>query len=948
MAFRKIQAEVDLLLKKVQEHADAFDNIMNKLQDADSTNQKERFENDLKKVIKKLQRCREQIKTRIQSNEVKDKKISDFYLQGLLDSRKVIENLMDTYKIFEKESKTKAFSIEGLGQQPKTDPKEKAKLETREWLNNGVNDLESQIDSFEAEMEGLPVKKGKKRPPRLTHLEKSIVRHKAHIVKLELILRLLDNDQLSPEQVNEVKDLLDDYVERNQDNFDEFSEVDELYSSLELDKLEAIEDLVTTVPPFFPKVGGASGKKTSYTKVPCQSRAGGASGKKPSYLTVPWKSPVGGASRTTVPWQSKVGGASGTTVPWKSSVGGASGTTVPWQSKVGGASGTTVPWKSSVGGASGTTVPWQSKVGGASGTNTSLTTVPWQSTVGGASGTNTSLTTVPWQSTVGGVSGTETSLITGPVQLTVGGTSGTETSLTIMPVELSVGGASGTETSFTTGPVQSTVGDASGTETSLTTGPVQSTVGGASGAEISLTTGSVQSTVTVSSIQKSSSVQEQAEETVVRTPPPKISSNISSAPVTPSASNTSPGNTVQSSPINIPISTQKQVNFECPVHKPFPSPSDTSVWGMAKSELSSSPSTSSSTSEITKENVLGADERVGSSGMVQVLETPSSNRISSADIGNGAGTAGRAFSPPAIPFQNQNDGQFHGRTEIAPDQKEKFQQVQQQGVASFAGGNHNQFSAQQSIPLSNQLPTSVHSQFAQQASLSAGLIDTDVGLNKVEETQQSLSVPSSVPRRNPMNDDDDDDLRATIARLPRDIDLLGVDDIGDDLEGSTANSVIIHDTCYSLQMLEAAYHKIPQPKDSEREKVYVPKNPVVTPSSYPQVKAPILETRGIWDKLSSENLFFVFYFQENSYQQLCAAIELKKRSWRYHMQYNVWFQRLEEPTERTPEFECGSYYFFDYRMPDYNLKSGWCFKLWSDFTFEYIYLEEELDHMQEL
>lgn len=48
------------------------------------------------------------------------------------------------------------------------------------------------------------------------HLEASITRHKAHIMKLELILRLLDNDELSPEEVNDVKELLEDYVERNQ------------------------------------------------------------------------------------------------------------------------------------------------------------------------------------------------------------------------------------------------------------------------------------------------------------------------------------------------------------------------------------------------------------------------------------------------------------------------------------------------------------------------------------------------------------------------------------------------------------------------------------------------------------------------------------------------------------------------------------------------------------
>ncbi|GMN68522.1 hypothetical protein TIFTF001_037575 [Ficus carica] len=76
-----------------------------------------------------------------------------------------------------------------------------------------VGELESQIDNFEAELEVLSVKNGKTRPPRLEHLETSITRHKAHIMQLELILRLLDNDELSTDQVNDVKDFLDDYVE---------------------------------------------------------------------------------------------------------------------------------------------------------------------------------------------------------------------------------------------------------------------------------------------------------------------------------------------------------------------------------------------------------------------------------------------------------------------------------------------------------------------------------------------------------------------------------------------------------------------------------------------------------------------------------------------------------------------------------------------------------------
>ncbi|MCO5593541.1 hypothetical protein L7F22_047555 [Adiantum nelumboides] len=84
-----------------------------KVYDTENANQKEKFEADLKKEIKKLQRYRDQIKTWLQSSEIKDKK-------ALLDARKLIEREMERFKVCEKETKTKAFSKEGLGQQPKT------------------------------------------------------------------------------------------------------------------------------------------------------------------------------------------------------------------------------------------------------------------------------------------------------------------------------------------------------------------------------------------------------------------------------------------------------------------------------------------------------------------------------------------------------------------------------------------------------------------------------------------------------------------------------------------------------------------------------------------------------------------------------------------------------------------------------------------------------------
>ncbi len=69
-------------------------------------------------------------------------------------------------------------------------------------------------------------------------MEESISRHQQHIQRLELVLRLVDNEALPPEDVNDLKDLVDDYLERNQEDFDEFGEVEEMYAEMNLDELD--------------------------------------------------------------------------------------------------------------------------------------------------------------------------------------------------------------------------------------------------------------------------------------------------------------------------------------------------------------------------------------------------------------------------------------------------------------------------------------------------------------------------------------------------------------------------------------------------------------------------------------------------------------------------------------------------------------------------------------
>ncbi|KAK4282142.1 hypothetical protein QN277_013554 [Acacia crassicarpa] len=863
-ASRKLQGEIDRVLKKVQEGVEVFDSIWNKVYDTDNANQKEKFEADLKKEIKKLQRYRDQIKTWIQSSEIKDKKVSASYEQALVDARKLIEREMERFKICEKETKTKAFSKEGLGQQPKTDPREKAKSETRDWLNNVVGELESQIDSFEAELEGLSVKKGKTRPPRLTHLEMSIVRHKAHIKKCELLLRLLDNDELSPEQINDVKDFLDDYVERNQEVFDEFSDVDELYSSLPLDKVESLEDLVTIGPPGLAKGALGLSLKTSVAASPSQ------------------------------------------------------------------------------------------------------TSEQADDTASQDSNSDTVVRTPPSKSS--GISS---------AMSTPAGNHATPVSLNVSSQNLP--GATAAASVLPGSNLVRTAPENTGASNS-------------------------------SSVNQSTSVKE---DEVNGFPGRRSSPSLSDAAHARGISRNSLPNQVTS---GIPLASSNIVS--------------------SNGALGSVPSAS----EITKRNLLGADDRLGSSGMGQPLLSPLSNRmmlpqavkandgtspVDPNNVNDAAAVSGRVFSPsgvpgmqwrPGSPFQNQNEtGQLRGRTEIAPDQREKFlqkfQQVQQQGhstllgMPSLAGGSHKQFSAQQPNPLlqqasglssisstSLQQPSnSILSPSSQQAMISSVSQDSD-GNSKVEEHQQQQNTPDDSVSESTASNGlgknllSEEDLKSTYAvespqaggsgsltepaQSSRDADFspgqplqsnqlsgnLGVigrrsvadfGAIGDNLNGTNVNSGGGRDHLYNMQMLEAAYYKLPQPKDSERPRTYTPKHPAITPPSYPQVQAPIVSNPAFWERVGVEpygtdTLFFAFYYQQNTYQQYLAAKELKKQSWRYHRKYNTWFQRHEEPKVATDEFEQGTYVYFDFHIANDDLQHGWCQRIKTEFTFEYNYLEDEL------
>lgn len=146
-------------------------------------------------------------------------------------------------------------------------------------------------------------------------------------------------------------------------------------------------------------------------------------------------------------------------------------------------------------------------------------------------------------------------------------------------------------------------------------------------------------------------------------------------------------------------------------------------------------------------------------------------------------------------------------------------------------------------------------------------------------------------------------------------------------------------------MLELSFDNIPEPQDSygyprryntsaSAASSGMAKNGnIPTPPYYPTTVAPYFDNAALYEKFDMDTLFFIFYYQQGTYQQYLAAKELKRQYWRYHKKYLTWFQRHEEPTEITPEYEQGTYVYFDY-------ETGWCQRKKSEFKFEYKYLED--------
>ncbi|XP_025125528.1 CCR4-NOT transcription complex subunit 3 isoform X1 [Bubalus kerabau] len=737
---RKLQGEIDRCLKKVSEGVEQFEDIWQKLHNAANANQKEKYEADLKKEIKKLQRLRDQIKTWVASNEIKDKR-------QLIDNRKLIETQMERFKVVERETKTKAYSKEGLGLAQKVDPAQKEKEEVGQWLTNTIDTLNMQVDQFESEVESLSVqtrkKKGDKdqKQDRIEGLKRHIEKHRYHVRMLETILRMLDNDSILVDAIRKIKDDVEYYVDSSQDP--DFEENEFLYDDLDLEDIP--QALVATSPPshshmedeIFNQSSSTPTSTTSSSPIPpspanCTtenseddkkrgrstdsevSQSPAKNGSKPVHSSQHSQSPAVPPSYPPGP------------PPAASALSATPGSN--------GAPAAAAP--ASALGAKASPAP----------SHSAGTPAPYAQAVAppAPSGPPSAQPRPPSAQPGAGGGG--------------GGNSGG-------------GGGAGKQNGATS--YSSVVAD-SPAEAAL------SSTGGSSTGSQALG------------------------------PPP--------------------------GPHNPPPSTAKEPSATAPV----------GAGGVAP----------------------GSGNNAGGPSLLVPLPV----------------------NPPSSPTPSFSEAKAAGSLLNGPPQ----------------------FSAAPEIKAPE--PLSSLKSMAERAAISSGIEDPVPTLHLTERDILLSSTSAPPASAQPP-------LQLSEVNIPL---SLGVCPLGP--------VPLTKEQLYQQAMEEAAWHHMPHPSDSERIRQYLPRNPCPTPPYHHQMPPPHSDTVEFYQRLSTETLFFIFYYLEGTKAQYLAAKALKKQSWRFHTKYMMWFQRHEEPKTITDEFEQGTYIYFDYEKWGQRKKEG--------FTFEYRYLED--------
>lgn len=855
MANRKLQGEIDRVFKKVDDGVHVFEQIWDKVYSATTTAQKEKYEGDLKKEIKKLQRLRDHIKTWQGDGSIKDKSKLDSY-------RKLIEEKMEKFKVCEKETKTKAFSKEGLAQD-RTDPKQKAKANVGDWVRDAISKLTEQCEEMEAENETLNSGKRKKRNdehPRVTQNKEHIKRHQHHMEMLERVLRAVDNDAVTPEEAEELKESVDYYIDSNQDP--DFYEDDEMYDSLNLDAAPT---------PVAASAAGTTPTAGSATTPPAATSASTTSSKKSK------------SSATTANSASNSANTSAQTGPTISNSATNAATTEDDEDRSNHISTSATPSKK--GPSSPRSLSKSGKVSSSgkdgkagSGLSSNRNSSP-KNRRGGGGGNGS-----------GSNNGNGHSIISNH---TSNGTlnhvieHGTPLASPRSPRKPSRTSDSNTGTANANAhpPLLSNVVRAAGSKAN----------GRSSGVNVSM----ANSTPTSKRVAKSSA------NSIATSSASIANGGQNGLGVTSSFGANAVDGTPTGANVSLPLNLTSSANG---MRAPCETGGNSFGLAVGKDTAVTNAETLSNTiSPASRQQHAQLQSKSKPSQLqpsIHDLDSDQQAQISLQLAGNQA--AGSASTThPSSPSSSTFDSKSIGTDAASGDNGS----VVVAGSASVGDINGSGLTGAKTSGMSQ---------------IDKDLVVLEGMLQYMPEARQS---PGNMQQQQMQLQQQIQQQQQHYQQHQKNGGLVSVGGVG---SGSSSTGLNPSSTTNNNG-------------NSSATTPATPRNPMDVPASFPSVPATVFDSREVFQQFDLDTLFFIFYYQQGTYQQYLAASELKRQGWRFHKKYQTWFQRHDEPKISTDEYETGTFIYFDYaNVVVRGQGSGWCRRFKSEFRFDYRFLEDEL------
>ena len=870
---RKLMGEIDRTLKKVDEGIIVFDDLMEKVQGARDPSHKEKHESDLKKEIKKLQRLRDTIKGWIAGYEVKDKTI-------LIETRRKIETKMEAFKVCEKEAKTKQFSKEGLSREAKLDPQEVAKNKTRNFLQESIQTLNDQSEMLDADVEKLSQgKKASKNKGEIAKLSSKIEVFNSYSAKMEQIIRLMDNDILTSDQVDSHEDAFSIFLEQvnNGDDVDE-EELDYVFEDLGLDDapINVVDVSSTKKNEFLDEEEEQQEDNTVEEKEKKSEKSSLSAKDKDSKDRDSHRNDKEKEDNTKRSSSSKRENTS-------------LSSTHDNDNKSNDRSSKTESRRSSFPG-SGIAPPISS---------TPITP-----------GTSTSFASIAASNTKQNQSSNS-----------ITGDSNNKT-VPQSPLVTSVGNGrvNGNNLINTPTPKPPNFSSIAKLANASTTPNINSTK-----------SGNIESGKVLLKMENGKMVSD----------PNQINSNnrgiVSQISLNNTNSTLAPGPTSTGNDNNnINPNTTPNMNFASVANPNI----NTSTPGTSSSQINQQQKQSLTNQNQmgSSKDIPGS----GRSGISDGTTVPSTNATPTS-IQSGAGGArigtgsGKVSSlEEALKAQNSNSGNSQATqgltvelvNNIYQQQEQQYHQQVQQIQASSLTDNQKQMTIEQ-------LKTRFQQQIQQ---LMAQLHQQYTSQNQT--TPQTPSGQQTGGNRQLLHPQQSPNLHGSQSQLLQQQQQLQLQQqqLLYAQQQAQQKLRLEYDNVFNALARSMAY--IPNEFDSERPKIYTPRLPYPDlqkheQNGFPdQPKSDPNSIEALFTKYEEDTLFFIFYHQQGTYQQYLAARELRKKKWFYHKNIKKWFKHVREPTQIEEGYENGSYYIF-------NPEGEWSVRQQDDFKLEYAQVEKE-------